>query len=166
MTITLTPEQLAAMEPCGLTDRLAMFGRRKSMGVKQALAAGATVRDILWVAGRLGLKDKCVRFALLAAQRAVRPDSDPRVQACLDAVNSYVADPTATNLKELQAARSAAAAVAAATVAAAAYAAADAATTTAAVAAAAAAAYAAVAAAAARKQEIEAQHALLVEVFG
>ena len=156
MPVTVTRDQLTAMNPCDLDKRLAWFGRRKALDVRTALAAGATVRDVLWVAQRLGHRDLCARFALLAAQRATVHTTDPRPQACLDAANAYVSEPSDANLVTLRKARAAAAdATAYASYAADAADAADAA------------AYAADAAAyAAQKAEIEAQHVLLIEVLG
>ena len=175
MTIAVTPDQLAAMQPCNLDRRLALFGRRKSLNAKQALKAGVSIRDILWVAGRLGHKDKIVRFALLVAQRAARFTSDPRVQASLDATEAYIADPSPVNLEALRVARRAASAYAyAADAADAAYAAAYASyayayaadAAYAAAYAAYAGAYAGDAAYAARQDEVKAQEAILIEIFG
>jgi hypothetical protein len=107
MPVTITRDQLAAMKPCDLDKRLALFGKRKSLTVAQALKAGATVRDILWVAGRLGLKAECAAFALACARRVETHATDPRVKACNDANAAYQANPTQANLTALQAARSA-----------------------------------------------------------
>ena len=142
MPVTITRDQLAAMKPCVLDKRLALFGKRKSLTVVQALKAGATVRDVLWVAGRLGLKAECAAFALACARRVETHATDPRVKACNNANAAYQANPTQANLTALQAARSATAAAAA-----------DAA------------AYNAAAAAAARQAEIAMQRAHLIELF-
>lgn len=136
--LSITRDELLAFNPCGGADRLALFGRRKSLTAAQALKAGASVRDVLWVVGRMGRKDLCVRFALAAAQRVAHLDRTGTAQPCLDAAGAYVADPSEPNLTTLRNVRSAAAYAAAA----------------------AAAAYAA-----ARKEEIEAQKALLIEVL-
>jgi hypothetical protein len=188
MPVTITRDQLAAMKPCDLDKRLALFGKRKSLTVAQALKAGATVRDILWVAGRLGLKAECAAFALACARRVETHATDPRVKACNDANAAYQANPTQANLTALQAARSAtatatayatytatytaAAAAAYATYTAAAYAAAAtaaaaayAAAATAAAATAAAATAAAYAAAATRQAELAKQRAHLIKLF-
>lgn len=109
MTIKLTRDQLAAMHPCDADRRLTLFGRRKTMTARQALAAGATIGDLLWVAGRLGLKRECVQFALLCAQRTAHLNTDPRVQAAIDAARAWAESPTEENRL---AARSAAAAAA------------------------------------------------------
>jgi hypothetical protein len=106
MALTITKETLASFQPCDLDKRLAMFGRRKSLNVAQAVAAGATVDDILWVAGRMGRADLCVRFALLCAQKTAHLNSDPRVQAALDATAAWLANPCEETRAE--AARSAA----------------------------------------------------------
>jgi hypothetical protein len=90
MTISITRDQLAAMNPCDAESRLKMFGRRKTMNVKQALAAGATISDILWVAGQLGLKRQSVQFALACAQRVAHLNTDPRVQKALGATQLWL----------------------------------------------------------------------------
>ena len=69
MPITVTRDELRAMNPCDVDSRMKLFGRRKRLSAAQAMEAGASVRDILWVAYRLGRKDLCVKFALACAQR-------------------------------------------------------------------------------------------------
>jgi hypothetical protein len=101
-TITLTRDQVAALRPC--SDRSHLFGRRKKMGARQALKAGASVDDLLWVANKLGRRDLCVRFALACAQRVAHLNPDPRVQAALDATQAWLDSPT----PETDAARAAA----------------------------------------------------------
>jgi hypothetical protein len=93
MTTKLTYAQLADLDPCGLEGRKALWGRRKALTAVQALEAGASVEDILWVAGRLGRKDLCVRFSLMCAQRVAANNPDPRVQAALDAVKAWLENP-------------------------------------------------------------------------
>ena len=68
--ITISKSQLQAWQPCDLPLRLAKFGSRDTLNVSQALEAGFTVSDILWVAGKLGLAAECVTFARRAADRA------------------------------------------------------------------------------------------------
>ena len=94
--IRLTRAQVVALGPCS-ESRIPKFGRRKTMTASQALDAGASVDDLLWVAGRLGRKDLCVRFALACAQRVAHLNPDARVQAALDATASWLADPTEEN---------------------------------------------------------------------
>lgn len=65
--VTLEVGDLIDMQPCDLSKRLALFGERKRLTVRQALKAGASVSDILWVAGRLKLRDQIVEFAKRAA---------------------------------------------------------------------------------------------------
>ena len=89
--ITVTIEQVAAMNPCG--EQLKFFGKRKSMNAKQAFAAGATISDLCWVAQKLGRKDLLVRFALKCAQSTAYLNPDPRVQAALDATQAYLDEP-------------------------------------------------------------------------
>lgn len=94
MAISLTPDQLSTLNPCALDERIALFGTRKRMTAKQALKAGATISDLLCVAGRLGLKEQCVRFALACAQRVAHLNPDPCVQAALDATQAWLDNPT------------------------------------------------------------------------
>jgi hypothetical protein len=93
MTITLTLAQLEALNPCDFEGRKALYGRKRSLSAVQALEAGASISDLLWVAGRLGRKDLCVRFALLCAQRVAHLNSDPRVQAAIDAGFAWLNSP-------------------------------------------------------------------------
>ena len=160
-TIKLTRDQVVALGPCS-EDRIPNFGRRKSMSAAQALEAGATIDDLLWVYGQLGRKDLCVKFALACAQRVAHLNPDPRVPAAIDAAAAWVADPSEENRAAARAAGDAAWAAWAA-----AGAAGDAAAGAAAWAAAGAAARAAWAAArAARAAEREAQRAIFLEIFG
>ena len=92
--LKITRDQLIAFDHCDLEGRLNPFGKRKSLTVKQALAAGVRVSDLLWVAGRLDMKRECVQFALLAAQRVAYLNSDPRVQAALDATQAWLDAPS------------------------------------------------------------------------
>lgn len=178
--ISITRDELVALEPCDLEQRLALFGRRKSLTAKQAFAAGATISDLRWVAGRLGHKTLLVKFALACAQRTAHLNPDPRVQAALDATQAWLDAPTEEN--RANAANAAAAAAYAATnatasyttpaayaayaAAAAAYAASAAYAVSAASAASAAAANAAAAYDAGREKETAIQEALFLEIFG
>lgn len=65
----ITKEQLAAMRPCSLKERLALFEGHKTLGVREAFDLGASISDILWVAGRLGLGAECAQFAKKCAER-------------------------------------------------------------------------------------------------
>ena len=94
--IRLTRAQVVALNPCS-ENHIPDFGRRKSMTASQALDAGTTIPNLLWVAGRLGRKDLCVRFALACAQRVAHLNPDARVQAALDATAAWLADPTDRN---------------------------------------------------------------------
>lgn len=181
--LKITRDELLALNPCDGDARLALFGPRKSLTAAQALKAGVSIRDVLRAAEQKGRKDLCVRFALLAAQRIALFDKSGTAQPCLDAANTYAADPSAANLSALRkkyaAVRAANAAANAAVRAAvvvpdglysfSATAAAEAAATTSAAAnfcsAAANAADFAVIAAADRQAEREAQKALLIEVL-
>lgn len=108
--IRITPGGLLALKPCDPQRHLALFGLRESLTVKQALAAGATVSDLLWVAGKLGLKTECVRFALACAKRVEHLNTDPRVQAALDATAAWLANPSEANRLAATTARAARAA--------------------------------------------------------
>ena len=92
--LSITRDQLASFDPCDLPARLKLFGKRKRLTARQAIAAGASIRNVLWVMGRVGRKDLCVRFALACAQRVAHLNPDPRVQAALDATSAWLADPT------------------------------------------------------------------------
>jgi hypothetical protein len=74
-------------------DKIPSFGRRKYMTAAQALAAGVSIDDLLWVAGRMGLKEQCVRFALACARRVAYLNYDPCVQAALDATQAWLDSP-------------------------------------------------------------------------
>jgi hypothetical protein len=87
---SITREQLQVMNPYNANERLKLFGRRKSMNIQQALKAGVSIGDILWVAVRMGRKRQCVQFALACAQRTAHLNTDPRVQAAIDAGNKWV----------------------------------------------------------------------------
>ena len=86
--MTITKTQLLALRPCDPSSREQLFARRKTLSVKQAFAAGVSIRSVLWVLGRLRRTDICVEFALQCAERAVRFTKDPRPQACIDAADA------------------------------------------------------------------------------
>lgn len=66
--------ELSAFSPCG--DREPLFKGKSTLTVRQAIKAGASVGDILWVAGRLGLGRLCAEFANRCSARcASYPDS-------------------------------------------------------------------------------------------
>jgi len=164
-TIKLTRDQVVALGPCS-EDRIPNFGRRKSMSAAQALEAGATIDDLLWVAGQLGRKDLCVKFALACAQRVAHLNPDPRVPAAIDAAAAWVADPSEENRAAARAAGDAARAAGDAWAAAWAAGAADGAAGAAGDAAWAAGDAARAAARAAGDAEREAQRAIFLEIFG
>lgn len=92
MTLRLSYQQVADLEPCSL-NRIPAFDKRKTMTAAQALAAGVPIDDLLWVAGQLGLKEQCVRFALGCARRAEHLSTDPRVKAANDAAQAWLDNP-------------------------------------------------------------------------
>jgi hypothetical protein len=108
MTLSVTKEQLIEWRACDLDKRLKLFSREKSMTAAQALKAGASVSDLLWVAGKLGLKRECVQFALACAQKVSHLNSDPRVRAALDATQSWLDNPSADAASYAEAAADAA----------------------------------------------------------
>jgi hypothetical protein len=114
--ITLSKSELEALDPCDMHRRRAMFGftGRKRLNVIQALDAGASTQDILWVASRLDRKDLCVRFALLCAQRVAYLNRDQRVQKALDTAQAWLGRPSAETANAAYAATNAYAAYAAA----------------------------------------------------
>lgn len=106
--LSLTFAELETFGPCNLEARRAWFKGRKRLTVRTALRARATAEDILWVAGQLGRKDLCVKFALLCAQRVAHLNPDPRVQAALDATQAWLDAPTEANADAAKAANAAA----------------------------------------------------------
>lgn len=173
--VSITRDDLIAMNPCDLEQRLALFGRRKSLNARQALGAGASVSDLLWVAGQLGLKAQLVTFALRAAERVAHLNPDPRVGAALETARRWLADPSEKNRRAADTSAAAARHVAAFRPACdAAYAAAYAASATSAIAASAASALATLAAVYAASAsahayidgEREIQKAIFLEIFG
>ena len=142
MVFKVTKEQLIAMRPCNLNKHIALFNKHKELSAGQAFAAGASIRDLLWVAGRLGRKELCVKFALACAVRAGHFTKDRRVHDCLKATQAYIDAPTNVNLDTLKVARRNADAAAYA-----------------------AAAYAADTAYAERQKEIKAQQTIFIKLF-
>ena len=110
---SITKEELKALDPCDLDERLELFGGRERLTVAQALEAGATVEDVLWAAGRMGHKAECVRFAVACAESVAHLNTDPRVQEAIDAAKAWVDSPTEENATAAYAAYAAARAAAA-----------------------------------------------------
>lgn len=106
---SITKAQLIEMRPCGLAERLARFGAKEEMTVAEALEAGFSVSDILWVAGALGLKAQCVEFAIRCAKRVAHLNADPRVAAAIEAAKAWLAEPSEENRAAAEAARARAA---------------------------------------------------------
>lgn len=98
---SITRDRLAELGPCDLNERLALFGEATELNVAQALEAGASVGDILWVAGELGFGMKCAEFAIRCAESMVQyiPDMSARavIVATIDAAKACVKDPTPEN---------------------------------------------------------------------
>lgn len=114
---SITKEELEALNPCDLDERLKLFGGRERLTVAQALEAGATVDEVLWAAGRMGHKAECVRFAAACAESVAHLNPDARIRAAIQAAKACAESPTEENAKAADAARAAvrAAYVAAAT---------------------------------------------------
>jgi hypothetical protein len=89
--ITITKQQLTDMQPCDLSERLALFGADDSLSAQQAFARGASVADILWIMGRLGLKEQIVAFAEWCAARAAADAANAAANAAAR-VATYAAD--------------------------------------------------------------------------
>ena len=115
--ITLTLTQLRKLKLCHLERHELLFEGKRSVTVRQALEAGVSIPDLLWVAGKLDLKSQIVSFAARVAREVAHLNSDPRVMAAIEAAEAWVREPSEGNREA--AARAAAAAAAAADVAAA-----------------------------------------------
>jgi hypothetical protein len=92
--MTLTKAQLRKLGPCAMAPYEHLFPTaRTRVTARQALDGGVSIPDLLWVAAQMGRKDRCVRFALECAQRVAHLNTDPRVQAALDATKAWLDDP-------------------------------------------------------------------------
>jgi len=60
---TYTLDDILALRPCDPDRRRALFADARTLTAREALERGATVQDLLWVAGKMGRKAGCVRFA-------------------------------------------------------------------------------------------------------
>lgn len=80
---TLTYEELRSLGTCNLERYRELFKGRETLNVAEALDAGATVEEILWVAMKLGYRRECLSFALKCRDR---------VEDCLKAydVNDWI----------------------------------------------------------------------------
>lgn len=96
MTIALTRAEVLALHPCN-TRRIPKFAPGERMTARQALAAGATVPDLLWVLGELGRKDLCVRYAVACAQAVAHLTTDARSAAAIAAAQAWLDEPTEDN---------------------------------------------------------------------
>ena len=105
----LTLEQVLALNPCDADNRRKLFAKHNgaAMTASEAFAAGVSLRDLLWVAVKIGKRDQVARFAIACVQRIVTPKTDKRVQACLDAALAYLDNKTPETLAALQTARKA-----------------------------------------------------------
>ena len=101
---TITFDQLASWSPCDLDKHKLLFASSATLSVSQALDAGATVSNILWVAGKLELTMDCVIFAIRCAEKVVHSNSNPRVQKAIDAAKNYVKNPSDYAIDALRAA--------------------------------------------------------------
>ena len=82
-TNAYTLDDILALRPCDPDQRRALFADARTLTAREALERGATVRDLLWVAGRLGRKADCVRFAIACARcHQSRASVTPRRAAC------------------------------------------------------------------------------------
>lgn len=60
---TLSKNQLKALNPCDLEQRLKLFGTKEKLTIKEAFEAGFTVSDICWLMGALKKCVEIVKFA-------------------------------------------------------------------------------------------------------
>jgi hypothetical protein len=97
MSPSLSYDELIALKPCGATKWKALFKNGERLTAREALAAGASISDLAWVAGRLGLKRQCAQFALACAKRVAHLNTDPRVQAALSATQTWIDNPSDLN---------------------------------------------------------------------
>lgn len=108
MTRTITYKQLAAMQPCDLQSRKALFAGKRRLTVADAFDRGATISDVLWVAGRMGLARECVQIALFTARSVQHHNTDSRVQAAIDATQAWLDCPDSATADAVDAAADAA----------------------------------------------------------
>lgn len=80
------------MGPCNFDARLALFGKRKTLTIREAFDAGATVKDLVWVANELGSRTLDARRALAlgcARYLVYRHLPFQYVMAALDIAQNY-----------------------------------------------------------------------------
>jgi hypothetical protein len=94
---TLTYKELLALKPCEAGARASLFDGDAPATAAQAFERGASVKDVLWVMGELGMSRECAQVALFAARLVAHHNSDPRVQAAIDATQAWLDDPSAEN---------------------------------------------------------------------
>ena len=95
--ITLTLTQLRKLKPCHLKRHKPLFEAKRSVTVRQALEAGVSISDLLWVAGKLDLKFQIVSFAARVARKVAHLNPDPRVMAAIEAAEAWVREPSEGN---------------------------------------------------------------------
>jgi len=95
--ITLTLAQLRKLKPCDLEPHKPLFEGKRSVSVRQALEAGVSIPDLLWVAGELDLKPQIVTFAARVAREVAHLNPDPRVMAAIEAAEAWVREPSEGN---------------------------------------------------------------------
>ena len=97
--ITMTLAQLRKLKPCHLERHELLFEAKRSVTVRQALEAGVSILDLLWVAGKLDLKSQIVSFAARVAREVAHLNPDPRVMAAIEAAEAWVREPSEGNRK-------------------------------------------------------------------
>jgi hypothetical protein len=95
--ITLTLAQLRKLKPCDLEPHKPLFEGKHSVSVREALEAGVSISDLLWVAGELDLKPQIVTFAAKVAREVAHLNPDPRVMAAIEAAEAWVREPSESN---------------------------------------------------------------------
>jgi hypothetical protein len=95
--ITLTLARLRKLKPCNLEPHKPLFEGKHSVSVRQALEAGVSISDLLWVAGELDLKPQIVTFAAKVAREVAHLNPDPRVMAAIEAAEAWLREPNGAN---------------------------------------------------------------------
>lgn len=102
---TATLQDALNARPCYSEERIrALFGKRKTLNVKQIARLDIPDRDKLWALTRphfLDTKEKAVRFAVFCAEQSLpifeaRFSGDHRPRAAIEAAKAWLQNPTAS----------------------------------------------------------------------
>ncbi len=98
MSKAMTLAELKALNPCNLSERAALFDGDNATDIRTAFARGATVADICWLMGGLGMRAQivafanfCATYAADAAARATYAADAAAADAAADAAAAYAA---------------------------------------------------------------------------